>query len=109
MKEKETEMDIEKEQEKLHSRNFKKFGLDMNIFVSIVTTVLVLAFITFTVSKPEVSSNFFSKINIFLNVNFNWFFVITINAALMFLIFLGFSKYGNIKLGDILPNLNFLI
>lgn len=92
-------MDIEKEQEKLHSRNFKKFGLDMNIFVSVVTALLVLAFIIFTVTKPEISSDFFAQINDFLNVNFNWFFVITINGALMFLIFLGFSKYGNIKLG----------
>lgn len=38
-------MIIEKQQEKLRSRNFTKFGLDLNIFVSIVTAILVLGFI----------------------------------------------------------------
>ena len=42
-------MDLEKANKKLRSRNFTKFGLDMNIFVSVVTAVLVLAFIIFTI------------------------------------------------------------
>lgn len=92
-------MNLEKEQERLHARNFKKFGLDMNIFVSVITAILVLGFIIFTISKPIVSSEFFTGINNFLNVNFNWLYVITINGAFMFLIFLGFSKYGKIRLG----------
>lgn len=98
-KSKEENMNIEKEQEKLHGRNFKKFGLDMNIFVSLVTFILVFVFIVFTIAKPNVSSEFFTGINSYLNVNFNWLYVITINGAFMFLIFLGFSKFGNIRLG----------
>lgn len=35
-------MNIENEKDKLHARNFTKFGLDMNIFVSLVTSILVL-------------------------------------------------------------------
>ncbi len=92
-------MDLEKEQEKLQARNFTKFGLDMNLFVSLVTAVLVLGFIIFTIAKPVVSAEFFANINSLINVNFNWLFVITINGAFIFLIYLGFSKYGNIRLG----------
>lgn len=92
-------MDLKKEQEKLKSRNFTKFGLDMNIFVSLVTAILVLSFIIFTISKPSVSSDFFAKVNAYLNLNFNWLYVITINGALAFLLYLGFSKYGKIRLG----------
>lgn len=92
-------MDLEKQKEKLYARNFTKFGLDMNIFVSVVTAILVLTFIVFTITKPELASSFFSGANDFLNRNFNWLYVLTINGAFMFLIFLGFSRFGNIRLG----------
>lgn len=94
-------MDIKKEKgkEKLYSRNFTKFGLDMNVFVSLVTAILVLCFTIFTILKPSISAKFFSQINNYLNKNFNWLYVITINGSFMFLIFMGFSKFGNIRLG----------
>lgn len=92
-------MNIEKEKEKLYSRNFTKFGLDLNIFVSLVTAFLVLGFSIFTISKPNISAAFFSGINSMLNKNFNWLYVITINGSFVFLIFMGFSKFGNIRLG----------
>ncbi|HZJ86559.1 MAG TPA: BCCT family transporter [Erysipelotrichaceae bacterium] len=92
-------MDLEKANKKLRSRNFTKFGLDMNIFVSVVTAVLVLAFIIFTISKPVLSAEVFSNINTYISTNFNWLYVVTINASLIFLIYLGFSKYGKIRLG----------
>ncbi len=92
-------MNIEREKEKLQARNFKKFGLDMNIFVSVVTAILVITFIVFTITKPIVSAKFFGEINTFLNINFNWLYVLTINASLAFILFLGFSKFGKIRLG----------
>lgn len=89
-------MDLEKANKKLRSRNFTKFGLDMNLFVSGVTAVLVLAFIIFTISKPVLSAEVFSNINTYISTNFNWLYVITINASLIFLLYLGFSKYGGL-------------
>ena len=87
------------QREKLQARNFTKFGLDMNIFVSVVTAILVLGFIIYTIAKPQQSAAFFGGINSYINQHFNWLYVITINGALMYLIFLGFSKYGKIRLG----------
>lgn len=98
-KERQEEKKIQQGQEKLQARNFKKFGLDMNVFVSLVTAILVLAFVIFTITQPTLSSNFFEGINVYLNKNFNWLFVITVNAALIFLVYLGFSRYGKIRLG----------
>lgn len=92
-------MDLEKQQEKLRDRNFTKFGLELNMFVSVVTAILVLAFVIFTIMRPNVSAEFFSGINDYLNINFNWLYSITINAAFIFILFLGFSKFGKIKLG----------
>jgi choline/carnitine/betaine transport len=92
-------MNLKKEKEKLYSRNFKKFGFDMNVFVSVVTAVLVLSFSVFTILKPNVSAEFFGGINSAINKNFNWLYIITANASIAFLLFVGFSKFGNIRLG----------
>ena len=92
-------MNLKKEKEKLYSRNFTKFGFDMNVFVSVVTAVLVLSFSVFTILKPNVSAEFFGGINSAINKNFNWLYIITANASIAFLLFVGFSKFGNIRLG----------
>ena len=92
-------MNLKKEKEKLYSRNFTKFGFDMNVFVSVVTAVLVLSFSVFTILKPNVSAEFFGGINSAINKNFNWLYIITANASIAFLLFIGFSKFGNIRLG----------
>ena len=92
-------MDLKKERTKLYSRNFTKFGLDMNVFVSVVSALLVLGFSVFTILKPNLSAEFFANTNAAINKNFNWLYVITINASLIFMLFIGFSKFGNIRLG----------
>lgn len=59
----------------------------------------MLGFVIFTIIKPNISAEFFSSINASLNKNFNWVYVLTINGAFVFLVFIGMSKYGNIRLG----------
>lgn len=88
-------MNLKKEKEKLYSRNFNKYGFDMNVFVSVVTALLVLAFSVFTILKPNVSAEFFGNINNEINKNFNWLYILTANASIAFLLFIGFSKFGN--------------
>ncbi len=92
-------MSLNKEKDKYKSRYFTKFGLDVNLFVTIVTALIVIAFSVFTILKPNISAEFFSGLNATINENFNWLYVITINAAFVFLLFIGFSKFGNIRLG----------
>ena len=93
------QMNLKKEKEKLYSRNFTKFGLDLNVFVTVVTALLVLAFSIFTIVKPNLSAEFFANTNAAINKNFNWLYVVTMNASLVFILFIGFSKFGNIRLG----------
>lgn len=92
-------MKNEKLSQKLYAKNFKKYGFDMNLFVSLVSAVLVLAFIGFTIFMPEQSKEVFSNINGWINTHFNWLFVWTINASFIFLIIIGLSKFGKIRLG----------
>ncbi len=84
---------------KLFDRNFVKWGFDMNLFVSLVSAVLVLFFIGFTLLRPNFAAETFGSINAFLNLKFNWLFVGTVNASLVFLIVIGLSKLGKIRLG----------
>ena len=81
------QMNLKKEKEKLYSRNFTKFGLDLNVFVTVVTALLVLAFSIFTIVKPNVSAEFFANTNAAINRNFNWLYIITMNASLVFYTF----------------------
>ncbi|WP_058484924.1 BCCT family transporter [Defluviitalea phaphyphila] len=92
-------MELENLSKKLQSRNFKKFGFDMNLFVSLVSAFLVLGFIIFTIVMPDKSATIFSNINDVLNKQFNWLYVLTINGAFIFLIVIGLSKFGRIRLG----------
>ena len=92
-------MNLKKEKENLYSRNFTKYGFDMNVFVSVVTALLVFAFSVFTILKPNVSAEFFGNANVAINKNFNWLYILTANASIAFLLFVGFSKFGNIRLG----------
>ncbi|QUI21594.1 BCCT family transporter [Vallitalea pronyensis] len=92
-------METEQLKKKLHERNFKHYGFDMNVFVSLVSATLVLAFIGFTILMPEQSAEVFRSINTWINANFNWLFVLTINASFIFLLIVGLSKFGKIRLG----------
>jgi choline/glycine/proline betaine transport protein len=70
------------------------------VFVSVVTTLLVLAFSIFTIVKPNVSAEFFANSNIAINKNLNWLYVLTMNASLVFWLIIRFSKFENIRLGS---------
>ena len=84
---------------KMFERNFVKYGFDMNLFVSLVSAILVIGFIVFALVKPQVAATTFGDINAQLNIRFNWLFVLTINLSLVFLVILGLSKWGRIRLG----------
>jgi choline/carnitine/betaine transport len=71
----------------------------MNLFVSIVSAVLVLSFTGFALLRPNLAAETFSYANGILNSRFNWLFVFTVNASLIFLVVIGFSKLGRIRLG----------
>lgn len=88
-----------KETKKLHERNFKKFGLDMNVFVSLTTAVLVFLFVGAVLVYPDVSTKIINEVKLKVLDSYNWLFVVVINLTLVFLIGLSISKYGKVKIG----------
>ena len=85
--------------QELFNRNFVKWGFDMNLFVSLAAALLVGGFIAFTLFQPDLAAETFSEMNSLLNQKFNWLYIFTINAAVIFLLVMGFSKLGKIRLG----------
>lgn len=84
---------------KLHERNFERWGLDMNLFVSVVSAVLVFGFILVTVVFPEYTASTFDIAKTWVTSQFNIWFVFVINFVLFGLLILALSKYGKTRIG----------
>ena len=64
------------------------------------STLVVCSFITaFGVFSPEAFEKTLSAVKDWISVNFGWFFILTIAAFIVYLIWVAASKYGNIPLG----------
>ena len=91
--------------EKLYSRNFKKWGFDLNPFVSFTAGFLVLALIVYAVlanagvfgMRP--ADEVFSAIRGGV-VNYgDWIFILVSNFFILVGVFLAFSRLGRVRLG----------
>ena len=71
----------------------------MNKFMAIASMVMILAFVGFTISDVEYSSKVFSSGKDFIIGSMDWFYVLVMNAVLFFVIWLMFSRFGDVKLG----------
>lgn len=89
----------------LFSRNFTKFGLDMNPVVSILSGLIVIAFSGFALTNLEYANTVFSKLKATIITNFDWLFILSSCLFIIMCLFLAFSKFGKIRLGgkDIKP------
>lgn len=83
----------------LHSRNFNKFGFDFHPQVSIISGILVILFLIFTLKNPDAANTVFSSLKNSITTKWNWFFILSANFFLLFPIYLLFSKLGEVRLG----------
>lgn len=88
-----------KEVKKLHDKNFVKYGLDMNIFVSLVSAILVFFFIFVTIVFPERTADYFDIAKTWVTTQFNGWFVFLINIVFFGLLILAVTKYGKVVIG----------
>lgn len=83
----------------LHERNFTKFGLDLNLTVSGLSAILLIAFSAYAFLNLDRASE---QLNQFRNMvldRFDTIFILSANLFIVVLLFLAFSKAGKIKLG----------
>lgn len=67
--------------------------------VFIAAFILCIIFILWGAIAPDNLESVSTAAQNFLQTNFGWFYLISASVILLFVIYLAFSKYGNIKLG----------
>ncbi|MGF7060215.1 BCCT family transporter [Brassicibacter mesophilus] len=94
-----TKENIKQMEQKLFSRNFKKFGLDMNPVVSIVSGLFILVFAGYALYDLEQASRVFDSIKNTIVSKGDWVFILSSNFFLIACLYLAFSKLGKIRIG----------
>src|SRR5690625_241962 len=67
--------------------------------VFIASFILTVLFILWGAAAPNNLESVSTSAQNFLQANFGWLYLIAASVILLFVIYLAFSKYGNIKLG----------
>ena len=80
-------------------QNWKRWGFDLQPHVSFFSLLLVGIFIVTTISNKQAAALFFNSTLDSIAEYGGWFLILSVNLFLGVMIYLAFSKYGNIRLG----------
>jgi len=75
------------------------FGLDVNGPVFFTSAITIVIIITLTLMYKEGAEQYFTDIQDYVARKSGWFFVLSANVFLIFMIYLAFSKYGQLRIG----------
>ena len=75
------------------------FGFEVNPPVFFISTLVTVLAIALTLIFQESAEGFFADVQSGVANYADWFFIISVNIFLLFLIYLAISKYGNMRLG----------
>ncbi|MFT9493433.1 BCCT family transporter [Anaerosolibacter sp.] len=92
---------IKRLEEKLYSRNFTKYGLDLNPVVSIAAGAFILIFSLYALLNLEHATTVFEKVKNAIITQGDWIFILSSNFFIIICLFLAFSKLGNVRIGGI--------
>ncbi len=67
--------------------------------VFIISAVLIVGFIIFGSLFSELAGDIFSQLQSFITHRFRWVFIILMNVAVVFSLYIALSRYGDIRLG----------
>lgn len=71
----------------------------MNALMAILSMVMIIGFVAFTIQDVEFSGAVFSTAKDFIIGTLDWFYVLVVNVVLFFVIWLMCSRFGSVKLG----------
>jgi choline/glycine/proline betaine transport protein len=93
-----TEIDQTKHDSEAHLKSTKKyFDVDAPVFWP--SALIIVAFIAITLIVGEPMDQVFTAIQTGISNFGGWFFVLSVNIFLFFVLYIAFSKYGSIRLG----------
>jgi choline/glycine/proline betaine transport protein/BCCT family betaine/carnitine transporter len=88
-------------EEKLYSRNFKKWGMDMNPMVTIGAGLIILLFSTFALMNLDQANAVFVMVKGAIVNRFDWLFILSSNFFIGVSLFLALSKLGKVRIGGV--------
>ncbi|MFZ7102040.1 MAG: BCCT family transporter [Peptococcaceae bacterium] len=86
-------------EEKLYTRNFTKYGLDMNPVVSIAAGLFILLFSVYALYDLANAEKNFSAIKNYIITNFDWLFILSSNFFIFVCLALALSRLGDVRIG----------
>jgi len=75
------------------------FGLEVNGPVFFTSAITVIIIITLTLMFKDGAEQYFTATQDFVAKKAGWFFILSVNVFLIFMIYLAFSKFGQIRIG----------
>jgi len=75
------------------------FGLEVNGPVFFSSSIIIIASIVLTLIYEKKAEKVFENVQNYVANNGGWFFVLVVNIFLGFMIYLAFSKFGNLRIG----------
>ena len=75
------------------------FGLEVNGPVFFTSAIIVIITITLTLLFKDKAEQHFTEIQDFVANKAGWFFILSVNVFLVFMMYLAFSKFGNMRIG----------
>jgi choline/glycine/proline betaine transport protein len=75
------------------------FFTGMNPTMGILSMVMILGFVAFTITDVEYAAEVFATGKDFIIGTLDWFYVLVVNIILFFVFWLLMSRYGDVKLG----------
>ncbi|WP_462318248.1 BCCT family transporter, partial [Marinilabilia sp.] len=79
--------------------NLKNKYFDISKPVFIPAAIITILFVSFTILFSKDAEAGFSGFQYYMSSNFGWFITLCINYFLIFVLYLAFSKFGNIRIG----------
>jgi choline/glycine/proline betaine transport protein len=75
------------------------FGLDVNGPVFFTSAIIIIVIITLTLMFKEGAEQVFAATQDYVANKAGWFFILSVNVFLIFVIYLAFSKFGHLRIG----------
>ncbi len=75
------------------------FGLDVNGPVFFTSSLLITISIALTLIFNKEAETFFNDIQSFITRKTGWFFILSVNVFLVFMLYIAFSKFGSLRIG----------
>lgn len=95
------ELNSKELEKKLFSRNFTKFGLDLNPVVSLSVGVFILIFSVYALINLSHANRMFELVRDTIITNFDWVFILASNFFIIVCLFFAFSSLGNVRIGGV--------